>query len=350
MKRIQIKTLLGSALLMVFLAGCKKILEEQPRSIYTPEFFKTETGVYGGLTSLYAHLRYIYGNAYYYNTGETGTDEVTFAQSADQNFKVMDASNNGDIDPTNSRADVLWNTMFPHINTASGIIENASAVGLSDALIAEARFFRAFDYFLLVQTFGGVPLDLGAGELKFNTTPVRSSVRNTVPEVYTKAIFPDLLTAVNDLPDVGRVTGGATKTLARLYLAKAYLTYGWWLENPNNIPTYPAADRTDPDGHDAHYYFQQAYDVATTAIDNPGPFGLQPTFYDLHVGSNDRNNEVLLYADHTQQANNIMEPALLIAVAVAQDNFAGWMMTWNYTVIRSSKDAGWTQPGQFCST
>ena len=26
------------------------------------------------------------------------------------------------------------------------------------------------DYFLLVQTFGGVPLDLGAGELKFNTT------------------------------------------------------------------------------------------------------------------------------------------------------------------------------------
>src|SRR5690606_36832420 len=105
----------------------------------------------------------------------------------------------------------------------------------SEALIAEARFFRAFDYFLLVQTFGGVPLDLGAGELAFNTNPTRTSVRNTVPEVYTKAIFPDLLTAVNDLPNEGRVTGGTTKTLARLYLAKAYLTYAWWLENPNNI-------------------------------------------------------------------------------------------------------------------
>ena len=42
------------------------------------------------------------------------------------------------------------------------------------ALLA-ARFFRAFDYFLLVQTFGGVPLDLGSGELKFNITPSRTS-------------------------------------------------------------------------------------------------------------------------------------------------------------------------------
>jgi hypothetical protein len=342
MKSTQIKTLIAAALLMVVMAGCKKILEEQPRSIYTPEFFKTETGVQGGLTYLYANLRYIYGNAYYYNTGETGTDEVTFGQSADQNFKVMDISNNGDIDPTNSRADVLWNNIFPHINTASGIIENASAVGLSDALVAEAKFFRAFDYFLLVQTFGGVPLDFGAGELKFNTTPSRSSTRNTVPEVYTRGIFPDLQTAVNDLPDAPRVTGGVTKTLARLYLAKAYLTYAWWLENPNNIPTYPAADRTDPDGHDAHYYFQQAYDVATTAIDNPGPFGLQPTFYDLHVGSNDRNNEVLLYADHTQSSEQYNGASLTYGGGGGQDNFAGWMMTWNYTVIHSAKDPGWT--------
>jgi hypothetical protein len=85
---------------------------------------------------------------------------------------------------------------------------------------------------------------------------MRTSVRNTVPEVYTKAIFPDLLTAINDLPATGRVTGGATKTAARLYLAKAYLTYGWWLENPNSIPTYPECARTDPDGHNAAWYYQ----------------------------------------------------------------------------------------------
>lgn len=329
MKHLQIKVFMGSALLMLFLGGCKKVLHEQPRSIYTPGFFQTEAGINGGLTSLYANLRYIYGNAYYYNAGETGTDEVTFGQSADQNFKVMDVSGNGDITSTSSRTDVLWTQAFPNINTASGIIENASAVGLSNALIAEARFFRAFDYFLLVQTFGGVPLDLGSGELKFNTSPIRTSTRNTVPEVYTKAIFPDLLKAVTDLPDVGRVTGGATKTLARLYLSKAYLTYAWWLENPNNIPTYPTAARTDPDGHDAKYYYQQAYNIATTAIGSPGPFGLQKTFYDLHVGSNDRNNEVLLYADHTESSEQYNGSSLTYGGGGGADNFAGWMMTWN---------------------
>lgn len=335
MKRIQLKTII-TAIITLFLIGCSDILDEQPRSIYEPGFFKTEKGVYGGLTSMYAHLRYIYGQAYYYNTNITGTDEGTYAQSADANFKDMDYSGVGSVTSTSSRTDVLWGTAFSNINTASGIIANASDVGISDALVAEARFFRAFDYFLLVQTFGGVPLDLGAGELEFNTAPSRTSVRNTVPEVYTRGIFPDLLIAVNDLPDVGRVTGGVTKTVARLHLAKAYLTYGWWLENPNNIPTYPETSRVDPDGHDAQWYYQQAYNIAVEGIDNPGPFGLQETFYDVNAGQNDRNNEILLYADHTESSEFYNASSLTYSNGGAPENFAGWMMTWNYTNIRSS--------------
>jgi len=337
MKRIYIKTLLGTVLMALFLMGCSDILKEQPRSNYTPDFFKTATGINGGITSMYAHLRYIYGQGYYYNSCVTGTDEATYAQSADANFKDMDLSGVGSVTASGSRSDVLWNAAFPNINTASGVIENAAVVGtISASLIAEARFFRAFDYFQLVQTFGGVPLDLGAGELKFNPTPSRFSVRNTVPQVYTKAIFPDLLTAINDLPATGRVTGGTTQTLARLFLAKAYLTYGWWLENPNNIPTYPASDRTDPDGHNAAYYYQKAYDMATTAIAAPGPFALQPTYYDVNVGSNDRNSEILLYADHTQSSEFYTGSSLTYSNGAAPENFAGWMMQWNYTNIKSS--------------
>lgn len=325
--------------------GCKKLLEETPRSIYTPEFFKTETGVLGGITSQYAHLRFIYGQPYYYNTLETGTDEYTYAQSADANFKDMDMTGVGSITPASSRSDVLWGAAFSNINTASGIIENASSVStISAALVAEARFFRAFDYFLLVQTFGGVPLDLGAGELKFNTTPSRKSVRNTVPEVYTKAIFPDLLQAINDLPATPRITGGVTKTVARLYLSKAYLTYAWWLQNPNGIPTYPATTRTDPDGHDAAYYFQKAYDVAVDGINNPGNYGLENTFYDLHVGGNDRNKEMLLYADHTQESefyNGAPISGFQSELGNGR-NSAVWMVTWNYTVLRSAANAGGT--------
>jgi hypothetical protein len=339
MRRINKKIKLSAAaavMLMLFFTSCSKILKETPRSVYTPDFFKTEAGVTGGITSLYANLRNIYGNAYYYNTGETGTDEVTYAQSADQNFKVMDLSGQGDITSQTSRSDVLWNNSFGAINTASGVIENGSKAGVSPALVAEARFFRAFYYFQLVQTFGGVPLDLGSGILKFNTNPVALSTRNTVPEVYAQAILPDLDSAVNDLPVNPRVTGGVTQNVARLYLAQAYLTYAWWLQNPNGIPTYPAADRTDPDGQTAQFYFQQAYNLAITAINNPGPYGIMPTFYDLHNGAKDYNKEEMLYADHTQLNELSNGASLTYGGGGGQDNFAGWMMTWNYTVIRSS--------------
>ena len=337
MKITHIKNAIVVILITLLFSSCSdEILEETPRSIFTPEDFKTEKGVNGGLTGMYVHLRYIYGMAYYYNSLETGTDEYTYAQSADGNFESMDLSGRGSINSTSFPTQIPWNICFPNINTANGIIENAASVGIGDDLIAEARFFRAFDYFLLVQTYGGVPLDLGAGELKFNTSTSRSSVRNTVPEVYTRAIFPDLIAAVNDLPESARLTGTATKTVAKLYLAKAYLTYGWWLENPNNIPTYPTTQRTDPDGHDSQWYFQQAYDIATEAIDNPGDFGLQNTYYDIHLGSNDRNNEILLYADHTETNEFYNGASLSYSGASDADNAAVWMVTWNYTVIRSS--------------
>lgn len=343
MKSVYIKRVFGTVLLALFLGGCSDILEEQPRSIYEPGYFKTEKGVMGGLTAMYAHLRWIYGQAYYYNSCQTGTDEATYAQSADGNFKDHDLSGVGSLTSTSSRSDVLWGTAFSNINTASGVIENAAEVGtIANSLIAEARFFRAFDYFLLVQTFGGVPLDLGSGELMFNTTPVRTSVRNTVPEVYTKAIFPDLIIAINDLPETPRVTGAVTKTVARLFLAKAYLTYGWWLQNPNDIPTYPETTRSDPDGHDAQWYFQQAYDIAVTAIDNPGPYGLMDTYYDVNLAQNDRNKEHLLWADHTEASEYYNGGSLTYGSGGAPDNFAVWMVTWNYTEIRSGTDPAWS--------
>lgn len=322
-----------ASLALLTLGSCSDILDEQPRTDFDPNFFTQQGGVEGGLTALYAHLRDTYGQGYYYNNCETGTDEYTYGQGADANFKDADLSGAGSLTPESSRSDVLWNSSFTYINTASGVIENGTAAGMAESLLSEARFFRAFDYFRLVQMFGGVPLDLGSGELKFNITPARVSKRNTVPEVYTKAIFPDLLIAIENLPESGRVTGGVTKTAARLVLAQAYLTYGWWLENPNDIPTYPECDRVDPDGHDAQWYFQAAYDTALEGIQNPGPFALQPTFYDVHLGSNDRNNEILLYADHTENSEEYNGGSLSYGSGGAPDNFASWMVAWSYDTM-----------------
>jgi hypothetical protein len=335
MKNINIKSIVGTLFIALFVAGCSSdILNETPRTDYTTEYFKTANGIADGLTSLYAHTRYIFGQ-YYYAAQQCGTDEYTWAQSADNNFKDTDMSGVGNLNSTSSRSDALWNEAFSNINTASGIIENGAGVGIAESLLSEARFWRAWDYFELVQTFGGVPLDLGSGELAFNVTPSRTSVRNSVSEVYTKCIFLDLKKAIENLPDAGRITGGVTKTAARLYLAKAYLTYGWWLQNPNNIPTYPDVARTDPDGHDAAWYFQQAYNMALEGINNPGPFKLQSTFYDVNLGSNDRNSEIVLYSDHIQD-EYYNKASLSYSNGAAPENFADWFVTCNTGNLRSS--------------
>ena len=342
MKTKSIKYILAAGLvccgLSTTMTSCNDVLDEQPRSQFDPTFFTDPKGIEGGLTSLYAHLRYFYGNGYYLNTLETGTDEYTYAQSADGNFKDADLSGVGSVTPTSTVAGGAWGTLFANINTASGVIENGEAAGISPALLAEAYFFRAFDYFILVQTYGGVPLDLGAGELKFNSSTARTSVRNTVPEVYTKCIFPDLEKALNDLPENPRLTGTATKNLARLFLSKAYLTYAWWLENPNNIPTYPECSR---DASQAQSYFKKAYDMAKAAIDNPGPYALQPTFYDVNVATNDRNAEIMLYADHDEDekyGNGGVGYGW--GSGGSPENFAYWMETWNYTEMVAKAASG----------
>ena len=85
MKTKSIKYILAAGLLCcgisTSITSCSDILDEQPRSQFDPTFFNTKAGIEGGLTSLYAHLRYFYGNGYWLNACETGTDEYTYAQS-----------------------------------------------------------------------------------------------------------------------------------------------------------------------------------------------------------------------------------------------------------------------------
>ena len=305
MKTKSIKYILAAGLvccgLSTTMTSCNSVLDEQPRSNFDPSFFNTKAGIEGG------------------------------------NFKDADLSGVGSLTPNSSVAGGAWDTLFANINTASGIIENGSAAGMDASLLAEAYFFRAFDYFILVQTYGGVPLDLGAGELKFNTSTTRTSVRNTVPEVYA-AIFADLEKAVADLPENPRLTGTATKNLACLYLSKAYLTYAWWLENPNNIPTYPECTR---ESGQAQSYFQKAYDTAMQAINNPGPYALQPTFYDVNVATNDRNSEIMLYADHDEDEKyGNGGTGYGWGSGGSPENFAYWMETWNYTEMTAKAASG----------
>ena len=316
--------------MLVLAASCNKILEEHPKTIFTPGYFSTPAGVEGGLTALYSHLRDVYGDPYTWSDLEAATDETTFSNSG---FRGNDFSTGAHVTADNCPKSGFWN--FTYINTANGIIENATAAGMSESLIAEARFFRAFYYFDLVRIFGGVPLDLGSGELAFNTSAVRVSVRNTVEEVYKKCIFPDLEFALANIPDKPRIGGALSKTAVRILLSRAYLTYGWWLENPKGLPTYPECTRN---ASDAKTYFQKAYDLAVEGIENPGPYGLESSYYKVSLGSNDYNKEQVFYSDRTEKSAQYNG-----APVTGWDqgtNFVCWFHQWNYSAVTVNDNTG----------
>lgn len=325
------KIIIGLSSSMLLLVSCQSILEEHPKTIYTPEFFGTAAGVEGGLTALYSHLRDNYGNPYVWSDLEGGTDELTWSNGG---FMSNDMHTGANVTADNCPRSGFWS--FTYINTANGIIKNATEQGMSESLIAEARFFRAFEYFNIVRIFGGAPLDLGSGELQFNTSAIRSSKRNTVEEVYQKCIFPDLEYALAKIPDTPRVGGALSKTAVRICLSRAYLTYAWWLENPKNLATYPECTR---DKSQAPKYFQKAYDLAVEGINNPGPFGLETCYYKIHDGKNDYNCEQVFYADHTENSEQYNGSAIT-GSDQGNGNYVHFFLQWDYPNLKVKADDG----------
>jgi hypothetical protein len=131
------------------------------------------------------------------------------------------------LNSSSQGVDQLYRTCYASIQQAnkgvyfSALTEKSSTL---DARIGELKFLRANAYFLLVQTYGGVPI-----VLENFTTPVLSFDRNTAEEVYTQ-ILKDLneaLPAVSTAAYNGRVNKRVVQDLmARVYLTKGYETFG----------------------------------------------------------------------------------------------------------------------------
>jgi hypothetical protein len=259
-------------------SSCNDILEEQPRAVLTPDLFRTTSGLQSGLTAAYQGLRLVVGGQGPIFCMELGTDEFTGGEGCTNWALDMTPAVVGTTPITSQTGDFsnFWNSSYQYINTCNGIVEYGEEAGLSPALIAEARFLRAYYYFNLVQMFGGCPLDLGSGELRFNTVPNRLSTRNSVAEVYG-AILADMNYAVENLPINARLTGTATKKAALHYLAKIHLTMG---------------------NH------QQALSTAETLINNQATYGvaLQPAYADVVREGNEHNSEVLFTCERTNDS------------------------------------------------
>ena len=143
---------------------------------------------------------------------------------------------------------------------------------------------------MLVQTYGGVPLDLGAGELKFNTSPVRTSVRNTVPEVYTKAIFPDLLTCHKRFAGCWTFNRYCNQNGSPPVFVKSLPDLCMVAGKPKQY-SYLSGSCTGPTltGMMPHIIFSRLMTWQLPPLIIRGLSALQPTFYDVNVGGNERN-------------------------------------------------------------
>lgn len=155
-------------ILLVFISSCKKtFLEEKPLSQYsTVGVLTSEQGFNNYMNALHAAARDEMsardGSTYFYIM-QTSTDVASFGNSSvtNNNYETM-------LTPTVSAVKWVWdwaygdmllraNTIIAYANKPElqGIWSSTAA---RDAIIAEAKFFRAYTYNMLANLYGGVPI------------------------------------------------------------------------------------------------------------------------------------------------------------------------------------------------
>lgn len=280
--------LLNIALALVFLglASCNDVLEEDPKSLLTAKFLESPEGVRSALYSAYSDLRYFYGGEGGLSVTCAGTDE--WQRGPDGN-RIINEYGSGLRDE--GLLANTWDWGYTAINTNNAVIKYAATSGIQESeykrLVAEARYMRATWYFILVQTYGALPLSL-----EFITKPSTIAVRNSVSDVYI-AIINDLEAAKLELPAKTSQPGRATAAAAYHLLAKVYLT------RATNIEARVAGD------------YQKAYDNAMELVNNKGLYGLEllRNYFDVHYPRNENNSEILFTVQrNTDPIYNDMDP------------------------------------------
>jgi hypothetical protein len=221
MKKIIIHTTI-----LLLLASCsKKNLElTNPNSITSDTYWKTEADIQSALGATYGLLKNVDGGLWGVRGVELSNgrgDDFFIRNDVSYLYQLSTFSNT----PDNAAATNLWNVAYRAIFRANQILENIDKVtSLSDqtkkAYIAEAKFLRGLNYFILVTNFGDVPLRNSLPK----TTEDYFVAKSPEADVW-KQIIQDFQEAQNGLPVSweAKWTGRATKGAAIAYWGKAYL-------------------------------------------------------------------------------------------------------------------------------
>ncbi|MGQ0647216.1 MAG: RagB/SusD family nutrient uptake outer membrane protein [Gemmatimonadaceae bacterium] len=236
MKRTLLRTVtLG---LVAGVAGCID-LDETLITGVSSQYYATPDGLNAAIVASYSQLRGFWGREQLISLTQAGTDTWSDADQAGSNNREF-GSYSGGLNSTVAPLANTWNPAYQTINTLNAALDRGpNTKGIPEAtknrLLGEAHFLRAFQYFILVQTFGDVTLSLHE-----NKGVVDEAIRHPASEVYT-TILADLDSAIAMLPvtqtEQGRATRGAARTLrSKVYLTRAYKSY-----SPNKTADFQAA-------------------------------------------------------------------------------------------------------------
>jgi len=223
--------------LLLGLVGCDSFLDEDPRSSKTSAaYYKTEAQARENVTTLYrmgAPVRYaVDGSAYTTPTAAIGTVLTGYFTNSYEGQEALykharELTRQQNTSILSGTMNSIWRDSYRAINIANGAIKHIPDIAmdgnLKNRLIAEAKFFRAFNYFYLVKTFGAIPL---------STEPYESLDNIFLPRTDPAQIYAqienDLKEAVDVLPDALFVGNGfrLTKHVAAMALANVYLQQG----------------------------------------------------------------------------------------------------------------------------
>ncbi len=213
--------------LVAGIVGCVDLQEKLITGV-SSEYYSTPDGLNSAVIASYSQLRSYYGREQLISLAQAGTDTWSDADQSGSNNREFGGYTGG-LNASVAPLANTWNPAYQMINTLNAALDRGpSTTGIpqttKNTLLGEAHFLRAFEYFMLVQTFGSVTLSMHE-----NKGLVETAVRDTAPEVY-KAIIADLDSAIALLPvaqaERGRATRGAALALrSKVYLTRAYRAY-----------------------------------------------------------------------------------------------------------------------------
>ena len=208
------------------MTSCSDFLDASNKSNVTAkQSFATKEGLNNLVNDAYQHLQNVYAAPLFTSCFSAGTDMY-----ADARNKMNEALNTYEtLTPENTDIKNLYTYLYSGIRAANSVSYYAQTAQVDDKtkgqLVGEARVLAAYEYYLLVNNFGGVPI-----MKDFLTTADTGYPKSSAADVYTYIIseLEDVISK-NVLQASTATKGGGriSQETAKAILAKTYLSAAW---------------------------------------------------------------------------------------------------------------------------